>query len=474
MLAVLIVTRLGYLVLGLTFDASPADTYLQFVPREWLDDSLLTSIYYSHASPPFLNVVTGIGVKLFGNSAWVFYALIWHAMGFGLLFSTFYVSTRLMGNLPAWLITGLIAISPAFHLYQNWLMYTFPAACFLMISAALLVRLIDNPSRAVAGWFFISLALLVLTRSIFQIYWMLLVTAILVAVMPGFRKNLCYAAALPLLVCALWYGKNYYLYNSFSASTLLGLSLNNVTTLTLPKQALAPLVERGELSRFAVISRYTELGDVLATESLAEKTGLSLLDDERTPTGQLNYNSLEMLVASRLYLHDSLTVLDRFPLNYSIAMLLSHQVYFSPTSMNRYFSDSNLSATEPIAGIFNRIAHGSGDTYDIQQLHFGFSGSNRIAVSPGLLLIVTSLLIFATGTTRAVNIVLERDWRTETIVFGYLFGNWLMIYLVGTYAELYENNRYRFIAEPVYWVLLALMIREFVLRYRSAKTANPA
>ncbi len=470
MAALLLATRLIYLALGLTFDASPAESYLQFIPAQWLEANLFQSIYYLHTSPPFLNLVTGIGLQWFGANAWVFYAVVWHLLAFVLLFSVFYTMKRLSTQSLAWGVTLVIAISPAFHLYGNWLMYTFPAACFLALSAALLVRFLDQPTTGNASLFFLSLALLVLTRSLFQLYWMMLLVPILFVLVPHARKQIAYGAVLPIFLCVCWYGKNLHLYDAFSASSLLGLSLNNVTTLTLPREALQPMVDSGELSSFAVVSRYSELGAVLQSQSTDFETGVPILDDVLTPNGQLNYNSLQMLAASRLYLQDSLTVLERYPFNYSLAMLLSHQVYFSPTSMNRYFTEQNLAATTTAASVFNRIAHGTrAKSYDIQQLHFGFTASHRIPVNPGILLIVSSVLILMAGVTRSLDIIVTRDWRTETIVFGYLLGNWLMVYIIGTYAELYENNRYRFIAEPFYWMLLVLIARQWWLAYRSGK-----
>lgn len=471
--ALLIVTRTIYLAMGLVFDASPAASYLQFIPGEWLEQDLLGSLYFSHASPPFLNLVTGIGLKLFGDGAWVFYALTWHLMGYALLYAVYFTARRLTGTtFIAWTVTSIIAISPAFHLYENWLMYTFPAACFVTVSAALLIRFLDAPTIRNGLLFFSTLALLVLTRSLFQLVWLVLVAVILLLIVPGARRQVVYTVALPLLVCVLWYGKNYYLYSTFSASSLLGLSLNNVTTLTLPREALQGHIRRQELSRFAVISRYTELADLLASEDLVARTGLPLLDETYTPAGTLNYNSLEMRVAGEYYLQDSLKVREWYPLNYGIAMLLSHQVYFSPAAMNRYFSDDNLAAVAPVSQLFDRIAYGSAaEPHDITQLHFGFSEKYHVAVNPGRLLIILSMLVLIMGGARCITTVASMDWRTETIVFGYLFGNWLMIYLIGTYAELYENNRYRFIAEPFYWILLAVILRQlwmtFVDRKRS-------
>src|SRR4030095_11910048 len=70
-----VASRALYAVLGLQFDATTFPHYMQFIDQELLTPRLLKSIWYCHANPPLLNLFVGIGLKLFGAGATIFFAV---------------------------------------------------------------------------------------------------------------------------------------------------------------------------------------------------------------------------------------------------------------------------------------------------------------------------------------------------------------------------------------------------------------
>jgi hypothetical protein len=255
--ALFALSRLGYFLNGLKFDASPLRTFMQFIDEPLLADRLLESTWYSHAHPPILNLFAGVGLKLFGEHADWFYAVSFHLLGYGLALGVFVLIDKLTHcRLPAYIGTGLLVASPAFVLYENWLMYTFPAAVLLVVSTVVLARFLDDRRVGRAVLFFSLLALLALTRSLFHLFWLVGIALMLFAVLRANRRQIFLAALAPVIVVAGWYGKNYVLYGSFAGSSMLGLGLSNITTLTATREELMPLVERGKLSSFALLSRY--------------------------------------------------------------------------------------------------------------------------------------------------------------------------------------------------------------------------
>jgi hypothetical protein len=57
-----VASRAIYGFLGVTYDASPMDSFLQFIDPVLLKNAFWQSLYYYHAGPPMLNLVAGFGL----------------------------------------------------------------------------------------------------------------------------------------------------------------------------------------------------------------------------------------------------------------------------------------------------------------------------------------------------------------------------------------------------------------------------
>ena len=402
-LALLGAATAAYYVAGLRFDASTFPGYMQFIDEHLLQDKMLESIWYYHANPPLLNLFVGTGRMVCGPYAAQCFSVAFHALGCALAFAVLTLTLWLTrSRVAAYVCTAVLVWSPAFELYQSWLMYTFPAAALLTAGAAALHRYVATGRNLWGATFFGLLATLTLTRSVFHIAWLFLIAGILWWVLEGRRRQLLKVAALPLLVVTLWYGKNYYYFGTFSASTTVGLGLSNISTLTVPRDVLRGLVERGFLSPFAVISRYDDTDLLFSSQRLAP-TGIEVLDSVRKTTGEYNYNNLQMLAVNRYYTHDALVVIELFPANYAAAWLISNRLFFSPTSMNEYFADANRDAARPFEKVFNPFFYGAHVTprYLIQP-HFGFDRPPSLEVNTGLLLVVVWFAVLAVAAVKVV------------------------------------------------------------------------
>ena len=178
------VSRILYALLGVQFDSTTLPGYMQFIDQQLLRERLLESLWYFHAHPPLLNLFTGVGLKLFGDHADVYFSLSFHALGLAMALAVYLLTLRLTAARPAAVVaTALLVFSPAFVLYENWLMYTFPSAALLTISALLLHQYLATRDTRWAAAFFTVLAILLLTRSIFHLAWMVLVTVLLAVIL---------------------------------------------------------------------------------------------------------------------------------------------------------------------------------------------------------------------------------------------------------------------------------------------------
>jgi hypothetical protein len=457
--------RVLYGLLGLDFDPSPFPGYMQFIDAALLRTRLLESLWYYHAHPPLLNLLVGIGIKAFGEDMDVFVALCFHVLGLVAALAVYALTLRLtQARAAAAIAAALLVFSPSFVLYENWLMYSFPAAALLAVAGLLLHQYVATRRTRSALAFFTVLAALLLTRSIFHLGWMVLVVVLLALVMRRQWRQVVLAAALPVLVVALWYGKNYYYFGSFSASTIMGLGLSNITTLVVPRAELAPLVEQGRLSKYALLSRYDDTYLLFWLET-PRRTGVPVLDEVMKTDGDYNYNNLQLVDVNRQLAADAIEVARTFPASYVLGLIRSNRLFFSPSNMNRYFSEANRRAVRPMEQVFNPLLYGvDAQPRYMEQPHFGFTGRIKIEVHTSVPLIVAWCLLLGYGYLQARRGIMstEQDRWPRAIAIGFIVLSAAYLYVVATAVELGENYRYRFLIEPLFMVLAVTAATDLV------------
>lgn len=464
-IALFVASRALYAWLGLTFDATTLPTYMQFIDEELLKHRLVESLWYYHANPPLLNLLAGIGLKLFGDHASLFFSAVFHLLGLLVAVSVYTLTLRLSSSRPAAIVaTGLLVFSPSFVLYENWLMYSFPSAALLTISAWTLYQYAQTQQTKWAVTFFAVLATLLLMRSLFHLAWMILIAALLTVCLWERRRQVLMAAVLPVLVVALWYGKNYYYFGTFSGSTWMGLGLSNISTLVATREELQPLVADGRLTPFALVSRYQQIGRLFDSQQLPP-TGVPVLDQVRKANGTYNFNNGHIIAINRYYTHDAVTVIRTYPFSYVVGLTISNRLFFSPSNMNLYFSAANRAAVKPMEQVLNPLLYGVGATpMWLEQPHFGFNKQSFLEVNTSVPLIVLWVLVLGYGYFQARQGLLSKDplRRPRAIVIGFIVVTALYLYAVGTAFELAENYRYRFNIEPLFFVLTATAVTALV------------
>src|SRR5699024_3878325 len=131
------------------------------------------------------------------------------------------------------LVAGVFMCSPALILYESLPYYE--VLVLVMLSA--IVWLFDACRRdfslARASALFLAMAALIYTRSLFQIQWFVVLALYCVIVLPGHRRVVFGAAAVPLLLIVALYAKNFAVIGEFATSDWLGMSLSKLTTLKL-------------------------------------------------------------------------------------------------------------------------------------------------------------------------------------------------------------------------------------------------
>jgi hypothetical protein len=468
--------RIMYALLGVSFDASTFPHYLQFIDADLLKTRLLESLWYLHSGPPMLNLVVGLGYKIFGIHANSFFSVLFHALGVSIALCVYMLTLRLSSSRSAaGIVTAVLVFSPAFVLYENWLMYTFPTVALLTASALLLHQYVQSRRTSWCVAFFSTLAALLLTRSVFHVAWLVLTIGLLAALFWERRRQVLLAATLPLLVVLFWYGKNYYLFGTFSSSTLLGLGLTNITTLVVPRTDLGPLVEQGKLSPFALVSRYEQRDALFTSQPYLPLSGIPVLDQVKKADGSYNYNNQQMIRIDRIYTHDALEVIRTFPASYVLGLYISNRLFFSPPSMNAYFSVANRNAALPVERIYNPVIYGARPRpLSMQQPHFGLPSRYVLEVNTSLAMFVSWWVLLGYAYVQARRGVLSRKANLDarSVVMGFFVLTASYLYVVGTGFELAENYRYRYDIEPLFFAIAAVAVTD-LMRVLRARRAAP-
>lgn len=464
-----VLSRALYGWLGVAFDASTFPVYMQFIEPSLLIDRLLESLWYYHAGPPMLNLLVGVALKLFGAHAMLAMAVLFHVLGLLMAIAVYALTSWLArSRLAGFIATGLLVFSPAFVLYENWLMYSFPAAALLTLSALALYQYVATSSMRWGMTFFGLLTALLLTRSLFHLGWMVLVAGLLAVTMRDHWRQVLKLAALPVLVIVLWYGKNYHLFGMFGSSSWMGLGLSNISTLVATREELQPLVDDGRLSPYAVVSRYRQMDQLFAKP--VPPTGVPVLDQVFKSTGQFNFNHIGIIEIDRHYTKDAFTVIRTYPFSYVVGVLIANRLFFSPTSMNLYFSEANRAAALPMETVFNPLFYGVGaQPHWMKQPHFGFGNAGLLEVNTSVPLIFAWLVVLGYGYAQLRRGLLSgsRAELPRTLVIGFIVLTALYVYGLSTTIELAENFRYRSLIEPLFLVLEACVVTALVRKVRA-------
>ena len=335
LITVFIISRCLFFAVGVRFDASPLEDFLQFIDLPLLKERLLESIFFLHSQPPLFNLFLGIMIKIFPQH----YAQAFHGVYLivGLLFflSLFSLMKRLgIRDTLAFWCTVLFMMSPAVILYENWLFYSYPVAAILCFSALFLHRFVEKFRFSDGLVFFALLAALALIRSVFHLYWFLIILSWLVLSYHQQWKKVVLTALIPFLCAGLVYLKNFIIFGTFSVSAVfLNAQLAQVTILGFTDKEINALVQDNKISLLTfkeIGTGFYDIGRYYQEYLDVKLTGIPVLDQHIKSSGYPNYNSLLSLMTSQYYRDDALSVLRYDRRGYWRAVKQACQMYFFP------------------------------------------------------------------------------------------------------------------------------------------------
>jgi len=444
--AVFAASRIWAWEAGVRFDASPLGGFWQILDESLLKHRLLQSIWYLHAQPPLYNLLLGFDLKLFGSG----YATAAHGLqiGLGLVIALSIYALLVEVRLPRWwsaVAAALFAVSPAAILVENWLFYEYLVAALLLLAALAFVRFQRRPTVLRAFLVFGLLASVCLVRASFQLVAPLLVLAFMLAIFPGRRRAVLAGAALPILLVAGVSVKNLVLFGTPSTSSWAGMNLMQIDQSGFRGTDEQRLQQEGVISPVSAIPVFQPLSayrDVVALPS-SYSTVPALSETTKPSSGVPNFNNIGYVKVSNHYLHDFGQILLHDPIVYLRGVWTGLTRAATPAS-DYYFFVGNRDKIEPWVRGY--------DAAVLWQPRVRWRFGRPSGTAWGIVAAYLAALGF--GAVEMLR-VLRRRGGSPTLAFVWL----LLAYatFAMTFGEVAENQRVRFVGDPLASLLVAVI-----------------
>ena len=423
LLLAFVISRVAYYAVGVRFDsATSLPFFCQYIDPELLRHHLWQSLWYLHSQPPTFNLFLGMVLNLFPGHEALAFNICYLVLGATLAVVLYHLLRGFgMSDTQSMIAAIVYSASPVVVLYENWLFYAYPVTVLLVLTALFWQRFFARGRFRDSLLLFACAGLLCLTWSMFHLVWLLgLVIALVLSRRADWRRVLV-AAALPVLCVTFWYGKNMVQQGQFTATTWGGMNLSRLINKALTQDEFHTLCADGELSP-SMACPFVPLSYYGAGDS---STGVPVLDQRVKSSGVPNFNNRCYVDISRQFLHDGLNVVRRHPRIYLRGIVSAFRVYCRSAGDYGFLDNAKHFRAVARRGL-------------------------PLAVAFGYALVVLALPFW----------LLRRPPHWRVLVFLWLCVVWITA--VGNLTDYGENNRFRFTADPLVYVLVVVITRHCI------------
>jgi hypothetical protein len=462
--AVFAAVHAGYYAAGVRFDRAALIEVMHFLDPVLLRERLLESIWYLHIQPPLMNLVTGLILKVTPESPLLFQAFF---LGFGfLLYRTSFQLMGILGMRPglSLVVATAFMASPAFILWEHFLLYTMPVAALVAFAAVQLYRLVDTRNARHAWLFFGTLFVLCATRSMFHIGFMVVVAGVVLIALRRDWRTVAPAALVPLVMLTGVHVKNGVLFGEYNVCSFSEKNLWIMTAGNIGWDQKAELVEEGAISELSLVNRWASLDAYpdRFKEVPPRFENIPALAATHKSNGAVNYNHYGNIAISNQYGEDAKVVLLRYPQAFVAATALSWYRYFQPASAPPV-SPQNKACMQPMLRIYDHLVFWKLPV-ETERLG-GFITRAGHPPYPALLILLPLAIGF--GLYRVVVPGTLSPAQRGLILFACTIIG--MVAVLGCSLDFLETARYRFTTDAL---SLALLARLAVERLRFCATPS--
>jgi hypothetical protein len=460
------ISRVWAAFAGVRYDDSvlrgtPLTDMWQLLDVRLLRHDLIDSVWHLNSQPPLFNLYCGFLLKLptgLRRPAEVVCAL---ALGLAMVVCAYLVQVELAVPRVAALVVTLVTVvaSPAYLLYENWLNYAYPTAAFGTVGAWCLIRFLRTGRVRFGLGFFAGYAAIVLTDSTYQVEWLLVAAVPVVVVLRHRWRTVLAVAAVPVLLVAGWYVKDYVQVGTTTTSSWLGMNLARSIFYRAPADQVAELQHQGRKNALASIPPFAGPEVYSPRYVTAQPSTVAAVGALHKADGATNFNNPLYVRVSALYLHDDLAWIGAHPHEYADDVLNSLGVWFVGTDQN-FTGSVNWPATRAYARVYDRVVEWQPTQDPAPGLVVFARGWHRPAWLSGQALAVYALALVGAP------VLAWRRRRSDPALAGTLAVLWwTTAYALATSSlvEIGENERFRAELGPIP-TIVAVVVATAVVR----------
>lgn len=461
-----IVSRVLYRHAGIGFDSSNMLEFMQILDLHELQNHFWISIWYLHSQPPLFNLLVGGVLHAAGDAFNAWMGLVYAAVGLAGVVCFFLLALRLSGiRWLAWLLTVVLIWAPASILYENKLYYEGLVAPMLVCGFYAFHEFLVGRRRRMGLLAFGVFAAVVLLRTAFHPAWLLLLAVGPALMGRDMLRRTVTVAAVPCLVVVALLAKNYLMFGAPGFSSWLGSNMARMTVETLPADLRAEMVMTGKLSPLSGVEVFEKPEVYIRLLGAVPPTGVVVMDQLRKQVGgYANYNHEVFLRVNPVLAKDSRQALLAYPQGVLKRVGTSFYHFNRPPSEFKGLQ-SNVARIEQEDRFYNLLVQGQPAAL------WGPPSDNSRPQSPLLQMGVFKLLFFVAAIAasayycwQVVGVRRRRLTATEcflaclAVTVGYAM-------LVTNLLDVWENNRARYMIDP----LMTLLVVAFLVRRRQRR-----
>lgn len=427
---------------GVRFDGSSLGGYWQYIDPELLRRHLLESVWYLHAQPPLYNLLLGIGLKVFGrgfdSAAFDFQLCLGLALALGLY--VILVSVEVSRWFAA-AATALFIVSPTTILFENWLFYEYLVAVLLVLAGVSFALFVRRQSAFRAAAVFGFLAAVCYIRASFQPAVLVLVLLFMLGVFWSRRRAVLIGAAAPIVLVVALLVKNWVMFGTPSTSSWMGMNLMQVAQPAVHGEEEDSLQRRHLITGVSTIPAFSPLDKYVGVVPLDHAySGVPVLSETTKSTGAVNYNNINYVDISNQYLHDFVGIVTHDPTVYLHGVWVGLQTSVYPSTDYAFFLNNR-----------SKMGGWVRDYDAVVLLQTRERVIDGVPAGTAWGLIAYYIVALSFGAVEIVRVITRRGGST-TLAFVWLLLTYTTTVL--TLAEIEENQRVRFVGDPLALVLV--------------------
>ena len=436
------------------------DWFWQSLPTHYLRYDLLKSIWLMHSQPPLHNLLFGIFVKIFYPNHYLMFQIFSVFIGAITIVLLYDLLHKIIYNrILKTILFLIIFFNPAVFLYENYLLYTLNAGFLAVLSAWVVMRFSETRKNGYIYLLTFVINIIILYRSSFHI---IIIPALICFIYIFMSKS-----GKTLLICVLisfisfgWCAKNYFLYGFFGTSSWYGLNIYKFITTDFNQELRKKVLSSVSIPKAVSENNHFYTSDLskYAVYGFNKKTEYDSLNEN-------NFHNINIPEISKIHSEAAFKIIKILPFHYLKNAAKSFAVFNQP-SFTYGDLNSNKSKIKAFIEIYCKTFFF--DNYLMKKIF-----NSDVYLLMGILSIIAALVALLEIIFFAMkeSFGFKKDFKKRGLILSYML--FIIIYytLISCLFEIGENNRFKFLVEPLIYIIVFYAIEKFIER-QSVKKWN--